>query len=164
MRLHARPDAQGTWGIGWTLVPDPDAVKVIERIVRELLEGATVSAIAVGLNAGSIPSPRDHWAVKMEREKGGRPAGPRGRTSCVTYSNEIQKAKEPDGDHPYFPRDECGRPAWADTTMDEETLMPRGVQRMRHADRLTVIDLTPRHPDGTPIEPPVAPPKGSRTA
>lgn len=65
-------------GIGWTLVPDPDAVKVIERIVRELLEGATVSAIAVGLNADSIPSPRDHWAVKMERERGGKTGGAKG--------------------------------------------------------------------------------------
>ncbi|MFI7086762.1 recombinase family protein [Streptomyces anulatus] len=65
-------------GIGWTLVPDPDAVKVIERIVLELLEGATVSAIAAGLNADSIPSPRDHWAVKMKREKGGKTGGAKG--------------------------------------------------------------------------------------
>lgn len=65
-------------GSGWTLVADPDAVKVIERIVRELLEGLTVSAIAVGLNADSIPSPRDHWAVKMEREKGGKTGGAKG--------------------------------------------------------------------------------------
>ncbi|MEU3053287.1 recombinase family protein [Streptomyces griseus] len=70
------PEEHG--GIGWTLVPDPDAVKVIERIVRELLEGATVSAIAVGLNADSIPSPRDHWAVKMKREKGGKTGGAEG--------------------------------------------------------------------------------------
>lgn len=65
-------------GSGWTLVPDPDAVKVIERIVRELLEGVTVSAIAVGLNADSIPSPRDHWAVKKGRDKGGRTGGVKG--------------------------------------------------------------------------------------
>ncbi|MFB6908064.1 recombinase family protein [Streptomyces bacillaris] len=65
-------------GIGWTLVPDPDAVAVIERIVRELLEGVTVSAIAVGLNADQVPSPRDHWAVKKEREKGGKTGGARG--------------------------------------------------------------------------------------
>ncbi|MGX1953090.1 recombinase family protein [Streptomyces anulatus] len=65
-------------GIGWTLVPDPDAVKVIERIVRELLEGATLSAVAAGLNVDSIPSPRDHWAVKMEREKGGKTGGAKG--------------------------------------------------------------------------------------
>lgn len=65
-------------GIGWTLVPDPDAVKVIERIVRELLEGKTVSAVAVGLNTDGIPSPRDHWAVKMERNKGGKTGGAKG--------------------------------------------------------------------------------------
>ncbi|MEV7844076.1 recombinase family protein [Streptomyces cyaneofuscatus] len=65
-------------GIGWTLVPDPDAVKVIERIVRELLEDKTVSAISVGLNADQVPSPRDHWAVKMKREKGGKTGGAKG--------------------------------------------------------------------------------------
>ncbi|MFJ5846793.1 MULTISPECIES: recombinase family protein [unclassified Streptomyces] len=70
------PKEQG--GIGWTLVPDPDAVKVIERIVRELLEGATLSAVAAGLNVDSIPSPRDHWAVKMERKKGGKTGGAKG--------------------------------------------------------------------------------------
>ncbi|GHA75688.1 integrase [Streptomyces termitum] len=65
-------------GIGWTLVPDPDAVAIIERIVRELLEGKTVSAIAAGLNADSIPSPRDHWALKKKRETGGKTGGAKG--------------------------------------------------------------------------------------
>lgn len=65
-------------GIGWTLVPDLDAVKVIERIVRELLEGLTVSAIAAGLNADIIPSPRDHWAVKQGRQTGGKTGGVKG--------------------------------------------------------------------------------------
>ncbi|MER5304574.1 recombinase family protein [Streptomyces lasiicapitis] len=65
-------------GVGWTLVPDPDAVKIIERIVRELLENKTVSAVAAGLNADQVPSPRDHWAVKMKREKGGKTGGARG--------------------------------------------------------------------------------------
>ncbi|MEV6076041.1 recombinase family protein [Streptomyces sp. NPDC052069] len=65
-------------GIGWTLVPDPDAVTIIERIVRELLEGATVSAVAAGLNVDSVPSPRDHWAVKMECDKGGKTGGAKG--------------------------------------------------------------------------------------
>ncbi|GHA75661.1 hypothetical protein GCM10010305_17970 [Streptomyces termitum] len=70
----------------------------------------------------------------------------------------------PNGDYPHFPRDAEGRPAWADTATDAETVMPRGVQRMRHAGRLTVIDLTPRHPDGTPIDPPVIPPNGPHAA
>ncbi|WP_233289393.1 recombinase family protein [Kitasatospora sp. MBT63] len=65
-------------GVGWTLVPDPDAVAVIERIVRELLEGQTVSAITAGLNEDGIPSPRDHWAVKMNRAKGGNTGGAKG--------------------------------------------------------------------------------------
>ncbi|MET8706539.1 recombinase family protein [Streptomyces californicus] len=65
-------------GVGWTLTPDPDAVKVIERIVRELLEDMTVSAIAARLNTDRVPSPRDHWAVKMEREKGGKTGGAKG--------------------------------------------------------------------------------------
>ncbi|MGW1277595.1 recombinase family protein [Streptomyces tsukubensis] len=65
-------------GIGWTLVPDPDAVAIIERIVRELLEGATLSAVAAGLNVDGKASPRDHWAVKMERDKGGKTGGAKG--------------------------------------------------------------------------------------
>ncbi|MFI1931174.1 recombinase family protein [Streptomyces sp. NPDC020330] len=72
----AMPKEHG--GIGWTLVPDPDAVVIIERIVRELLEGATVSAVAAGLNVDGKASPRDHWAVKMEREKGGKTGGAKG--------------------------------------------------------------------------------------
>ncbi|MGH4031075.1 recombinase family protein [Actinomycetota bacterium Odt1-20B] len=65
-------------GVGWTLVPDPDAVTIIERIVRELLEGKTVSAVAAGLNVDEVPSPRDYWAVKMKRNKGGRTGGAKG--------------------------------------------------------------------------------------
>ncbi|MBP0452989.1 recombinase family protein [Kitasatospora sp. RG8] len=65
-------------GKGWTLVPDPDAVLVIERIVRELLEGATVSAIAAGLNADDVLSPRDYWSVKNGRPRGGKTGGAKG--------------------------------------------------------------------------------------
>ncbi|MFF3552944.1 recombinase family protein [Streptomyces tsukubensis] len=67
-------------GVGWTLVQDPDAVKIILRIVKELVEGKTVAAVAAGLNADSIPSPRDHWAVKKQREKGGKTGGARGQS------------------------------------------------------------------------------------
>ncbi|MFK0191790.1 recombinase family protein [Kitasatospora sp. NPDC090308] len=66
-------------GKGWTLVPDPDAVAVIERIVRELLEGATVSGIAAGLNADGVLSPRDYWADRMGRERGGKTGGTKGQ-------------------------------------------------------------------------------------
>ncbi|WP_346768288.1 recombinase family protein [Streptomyces sp. R301] len=72
------PMPQEHGGIGWTLVPDPDAVAIIERIVRELLEDKTVSAVAAGLNTDGIPSPRDHWAVKMKRDKGGKTGGAKG--------------------------------------------------------------------------------------
>ncbi|MFI8263669.1 recombinase family protein [Streptomyces sp. NPDC085665] len=65
-------------GKGWTLVPDPDAVAVIERIIRELVEGATVSAIAAGLNADDVLSPRDYWAVKNGRPRGGKTGGAKG--------------------------------------------------------------------------------------
>ncbi|GAA3686234.1 recombinase family protein [Streptomyces iranensis] len=65
-------------GAGQTLVPDPDAVKVIERIVRELIEGGNPTAIARSLNSDDppIPTPRDHWALKQGRATGGRTGGP----------------------------------------------------------------------------------------
>ncbi|MFJ9819703.1 recombinase family protein [Streptomyces sp. NPDC101151] len=66
-------------GAGKTLVPDPDAVKVIERIIRTLVEdeGASPTSIAVELNTEEppIPSPRDHWAIKQGRETGGKTGG-----------------------------------------------------------------------------------------
>ncbi|MFJ9445324.1 recombinase family protein [Kitasatospora sp. NPDC101235] len=65
-------------GKGWTLVPDPEAVAVIERIIRELLEGKTVSAIAARLNRDDVLSPRDYWSVKNGRPRGGRTGGAKG--------------------------------------------------------------------------------------
>ncbi|MFF4408130.1 recombinase family protein [Streptomyces sp. NPDC001404] len=65
-------------GVGKTLVIDPAAVRVIERIIRELLAGKAASAIAVGLNADGIPSPRDHWALRNKRKTGGKTGGKRG--------------------------------------------------------------------------------------
>ncbi|MEV6079630.1 recombinase family protein [Streptomyces sp. NPDC052069] len=70
-------------GIGWTLVPDPDAVAIIERIVRELLEGGTASAISLGLNADNVPSPRDHWAARKGRASGGKTGGVKGLTRAA---------------------------------------------------------------------------------
>lgn len=70
----------------------------------------------------------------------------------------------PNGDYPYFPRDVKGRPVWSDSPSGNPeggTVMPRGIQQMRDpADprRLTLVDLTPRLPDGTPVNPPVIPP------
>lgn len=76
----------------------------------------------------------------------------------------------PDGDYPYFPRDAEGIPVWLDTageSMSSGTAMPRGIQRMRNpADpgRLVVVDITPRMPDGSPINPPVIPPEDPHAA
>lgn len=70
------------------------------------------------------------------------------------------------GDYPYFPRDAEGRPVWSDTPHGEEegTVMPRGVQRMRdpaRPGRVLLVDVTPRRPDGTLIQPPTIPPQGT---
>lgn len=59
----------------------------------------------------------------------------------------------PDGSYPHWPR-------LADGTPDPER-MPTGERWHRTPDgRLVRVDLTPRHPDGTPINPPTIPPTG----
>ncbi|MET8555807.1 recombinase family protein [Streptomyces sp. NPDC004959] len=70
-------------GKGWTLVPDPEAVAVITRIVKELLEGVSVSMISAGLNRDGIPTPRDHWALKRKRKTGGKTGGAKGEKGTV---------------------------------------------------------------------------------
>lgn len=74
-------------GGGWTLVQDPEAVAVIERIIRELMgdlsknvPGKSLAAIARGLNNDQIPSSRDHWSLKKGRETGGKTGGKAGET------------------------------------------------------------------------------------
>ncbi|MEV4433312.1 recombinase family protein [Streptomyces sp. NPDC049585] len=57
-------------GVGWTLVPDPEAVKIIERIIAELISGKTLHAIAQGLNADKIRTPAEHWKAYKARSKG----------------------------------------------------------------------------------------------
>lgn len=67
----------------------------------------------------------------------------------------------PGGDYPNWPRRPDGRPAGiglpATTPAEKaaEERMPTGLRRQ--GGRL--IDLTPRHPDGTPIVPPDLPPE-----
>uniref|UniRef100_A0AAU2V9M5 Recombinase family protein n=1 Tax=Streptomyces sp. NBC_00003 TaxID=2903608 RepID=A0AAU2V9M5_9ACTN len=56
-------------GIGWTLVPDPEAVEIIERIIAELLEGKTLHAIARGLNTDKVLTPAAHWRAYKARTK-----------------------------------------------------------------------------------------------
>jgi hypothetical protein len=59
------------------------------------------------------------------------------------------------------PGEDGSYPAWprlADGSTDP-VRMPTGVQphRVRHTGRRVIIDVTPRHPDGTPIVPPSLP-------
>ncbi|WP_234323990.1 recombinase family protein [Streptomyces sp. NRRL S-481] len=56
---------------GMTLVQDEKAVVVIERAIKELKNGKTLSAICHELNEAGIPSPRDHWSLVQGRKKGG---------------------------------------------------------------------------------------------
>jgi hypothetical protein len=74
-------------GGGWTLVQDPEAVAVLERIIRELMgdpsadiPGKSLAEIARGLNEDGIPSSRDHWSLKKGRETGGKTGGKAGET------------------------------------------------------------------------------------
>ncbi len=66
----------------------------------------------------------------------------------------------PNGDYPYFPRDSAGRPLWSDhqsadkIAVDGVAPMPRGLRR-EHGRQ---VDVTPRKPDGQPINPPTLPP------
>ncbi|GAA0599832.1 recombinase family protein [Streptomyces crystallinus] len=63
-------------GVGWTLVPDPVAVSVIERIIAALMSGLAPLAIARMLNADGVLSPSAHWAAYRARTKnaGAEPA------------------------------------------------------------------------------------------
>ncbi|MFD3994266.1 recombinase family protein [Streptomyces sp. NPDC058548] len=75
-------------GGGWTLVQDTEAdektgpapVTVIERIIKELMNGKSAAAIAQELNKDGIPSPRDYWALKKGRTTGGKTGGKPGET------------------------------------------------------------------------------------
>lgn len=55
-------------GGGWTLEQDQKAVKVIERIIKALMEGETANSIALTLNAGDTLSPADHWSKYKGRK------------------------------------------------------------------------------------------------
>lgn len=53
---------------GWTLKPDPESVKVIQRIIRELKgensttrKGKSATAIAVALTDDGVPTPWQYW-------------------------------------------------------------------------------------------------------
>ncbi len=68
----------------------------------------------------------------------------------------------PNNDYPHWPRDAAGQPI---TTQEHAraagsgTYVPTGTHLEPDADgQLRPVDLTPRKPDGTPIEPAVIPP------
>jgi DNA invertase Pin-like site-specific DNA recombinase len=67
---------------GWTLKPDPTAVKVIQRIIRDLKgdsstgeKGKSATAIAVALTAEGIPTPWRYWAQKRQELRDAEMAG-----------------------------------------------------------------------------------------
>lgn len=72
-------------GSGKTLMPDPDAVKVIERIIRDLLAGKTINKICQELNTDKVPTPRDHWSLKRGRKMGGKTGGAKGETTVREF-------------------------------------------------------------------------------
>lgn len=75
----------------------------------------------------------------------------------------------PEGNYPHFPRDAMGHPAWSDAptglpVVNGGAPMPRGIQGLKdpgRPGRLVTIDVTPRHANGEPINPPVIPPRAA---
>ena len=62
------------------------------------------------------------------------------------------------GDYPWFPRNLDGSPCWSDSPAADGVRTPDGVipmPRGRRWQKGTLIDLTPRNSDGTPIVPPI---------
>jgi site-specific DNA recombinase len=51
-------------GGGWTLIEDPEAAAVIRRIVRELLDGGTLTGTARALTSEGVYTPADHYRVQ----------------------------------------------------------------------------------------------------
>lgn len=58
-------------GNGWKLAPDMDAVSIVERIVKEVMEGQSLQAISMALNEEEVPVPRDYQAMQAGRSTGG---------------------------------------------------------------------------------------------
>lgn len=56
-------------GAGWTLTPDPIAVKIIERMIAALISGMTAHGIARMLNTDGVLSPSEHWRAYKAKKK-----------------------------------------------------------------------------------------------
>ncbi len=76
-------------GAGKTLMPDPEAVSVIERIIRYLLSRKTINWICQKLMDDKVPTPRDHWSLKQGRKKGGKTGGVKGETTVRESFNWV---------------------------------------------------------------------------
>ncbi|MGP4002738.1 recombinase family protein [Streptomyces sp. 8N706] len=64
-------------GAGYKLAPDPEAVKILSGIIRDVLDGQSLTAVAMALNEDGVPVPRDYQAIKAGREPGGTRRGQR---------------------------------------------------------------------------------------
>ncbi|MFC7220570.1 recombinase family protein [Streptomyces polyrhachis] len=53
---------------GWTLEPDADAMRVIERAIAALVNGSSANSVAYALNEEGVPSPADHWSLSRGRK------------------------------------------------------------------------------------------------
>ncbi|MER6343763.1 recombinase family protein [Streptomyces sp. NPDC001595] len=85
-------------GGGWTLKPDPDAVKVIQRIIRDLKgddatgkRGKSPTAIAVALAAEGVPTPVKYWMEKRDRLRATETAES-GELEVVDESSDVDES------------------------------------------------------------------------
>ncbi|UQA94914.1 recombinase family protein [Streptomyces halobius] len=62
-------------GEGWKLGPDMDAVAILERIIRDVLDGKSLQSIAMELNGDEVLAPRDYQAKLLGRPTGGKRHG-----------------------------------------------------------------------------------------
>jgi DNA invertase Pin-like site-specific DNA recombinase/BMFP domain-containing protein YqiC len=86
-------------GGGWTLKPDPYAVSVIQRIIRDLKgegsvtgKGKSPTAIAIELTSEGILTPRRYWAQKRQELRQAQTAT---SNDDVELSDEVEEAAEP---------------------------------------------------------------------
>ncbi|MBA4864775.1 recombinase family protein [Streptomyces sp. PSKA54] len=100
-------------GGGWTLKPDPDAVKVIQRIIWELKgddsdtgRGKSPTAIAVELTEEGVPAPWRYWQEKRQALRAAQAADSDESTSGGDAGSEDE-----DGEEGY-----CAR-GWAGSTI-----------------------------------------------
>ncbi|WP_152522892.1 hypothetical protein [Nocardiopsis potens] len=55
---------------------DPEAVAILSAVIRDVLDGGSLTAVAMALNDAEAPAPRDYQAIKVEK---GHPGGGRER-------------------------------------------------------------------------------------